>query len=312
MFAIVGVFAHGETLTVATYNVENYTLADRMVEGVYRQNYPKPEAEKQALRAVIHGLKADVLAIEEMGPRPFLTELQHDLKAEGLDYPFGEVLEAADPDRHVAVLSRRKFSTVRGHVDLVHAYFGVKENVKRGLLEVRLATEAGELTFFIVHLKSRITERPDDPESALRRVGEATAVRDEILRTFPAPEQARFIVLGDCNDSRASKTLRFLTRRGKTELAEILPSADGHGEQWTHFYRKETVYSQIDHICVSALLKPAVVGGAARIYDAPETAIASDHRPLVVTLRLERPEAGNQEARNPGGTDPGPISWLRD
>ena len=38
-----------QALTVATYNVENYTIANRMVEGVYRQAYPKPEKERAAL-----------------------------------------------------------------------------------------------------------------------------------------------------------------------------------------------------------------------------------------------------------------------
>ena len=34
-----------QALTIATYNVENYLVADRMVEGVFRPAYPKPEKE---------------------------------------------------------------------------------------------------------------------------------------------------------------------------------------------------------------------------------------------------------------------------
>ena len=68
-----------ETLTVATFNVENYTLADRMVEGVFRQEYPKPEAEKAAVRRVIRAIRPDVLALQEMGAAPFLEVLQRDL-----------------------------------------------------------------------------------------------------------------------------------------------------------------------------------------------------------------------------------------
>ena len=55
-------------------------------------------------------------------------------------------------------------------------YFGQKERVKRGLLEVRFAWGGGELTVFGLHLKSRYTDRPDDPLSAIRRAAEATAV----------------------------------------------------------------------------------------------------------------------------------------
>jgi len=176
-----------ETLTIATYNVENYLVADRMVEGAYRQAYPKPEAEKKALRAVIHSLDADVIALQEMGSRVYLEELQRDLASDGLKYPYAELLEAADADRHVAVLSRRPFASVAKHAELTFSYFGKKETVKRGLLEVRFATEAGEITLFVVHLKSRFTDRPDDLNCALRRQGEATAVRDRVLKVFPDP-----------------------------------------------------------------------------------------------------------------------------
>jgi hypothetical protein len=74
-------------LTVAAYNVENYTIADRMVDGVYRQAYPKPEKEKAALRSVIAGISPDILAVEEMGPQAFLDDFQKELKQSGQDFP---------------------------------------------------------------------------------------------------------------------------------------------------------------------------------------------------------------------------------
>jgi endonuclease/exonuclease/phosphatase family metal-dependent hydrolase len=292
-FALVGLLAFSlrlsaETLTVASYNVENYLATNRMVDGTYRQDYPKPEAAKQALRAVIRALNADVLALEEMGSRAYLEELQRDLAHDGVAYPYAELLEAADADRHVAVFSRRPFAAVAKHTDLAFSYFGTKELVKRGLLEVRLASEAGEVAIFVVHLKSRFTDRTDDPNSALRRLGEATAVRDRVLKAFPEPGAARFLIIGDCNDSAASKPMRALAQKGNTAIAEILPAADSRGETWSHFYHKEQTYSAVDHVLVSAKLKPAVVGGAAKIFDGIEAASASDHRPVSVTLNLVR------------------------
>src|SRR5436190_20095185 len=85
-----------ETLTVASYNIENYGPADRMTEAGFRKDYPKPEAEKQALRRVIRALNADVLALQEMGGQPYLDELRRDLKAEGLDYPHAALATAVD------------------------------------------------------------------------------------------------------------------------------------------------------------------------------------------------------------------------
>ena len=109
---LAAVAARAETITVATYNVENYVAAGRMVDGAYRPAYPKPEAAKEAMRTVIRALRADVLALQEMGPGRYLEELRRDLRAEGLDYPHLALAEAADADRHVAVLSRLPFRRV--------------------------------------------------------------------------------------------------------------------------------------------------------------------------------------------------------
>ena len=277
-----------ETLTIATYNVANYTLAGRFIEGVYMRGYPKTEKEKHALRAVIKEMDADILAIQEMGPQPFLDELRRDLKNEGVDYPFAELIEAADADRHVAVLSRRPFTAVRKHTDLAFKYFDTPQTVKRGMLEVRVKTASGELALFIVHLKSRLTDRKDDPDSAQRRASEALAIRDRLLRLYPKPEagNARFMILGDFNDVRVSRPLEILVKRGRLKISELLAAADSQGEVWTHFYEKRDTYSRVDHILVSAAVKPFVQNGLARIHDGPGVREASDHRPLFVRLNF--------------------------
>ncbi len=287
--------ARAETLTIATYNVENYGPANRMTEAGYRQEYPKPEAEKRALRAVIKGLKADVLVLQEMGGQPYLDELRRDLKAEGTDYPFAVLMNGADADRHVALLSKRPFKSVVPQADLEFVYFSGKERVKRGLLEVTIGTVADDLTIFGVHLKSRFTDRPDDPMSAQRRIGEAVAVRDRVLERVADPARVRFLILGDCNDTKDSKAVQRLMRRGKTQVAELLAAADLRGESWTHAYRKEDSYSRVDHILVSPALRTAVQDGVAHIYDGPGVKEASDHRPVAVTLEL----AGRQPSAAP-------------
>jgi endonuclease/exonuclease/phosphatase family metal-dependent hydrolase len=169
---------------------------------------------------------------------------------------------------------------------LEFSYFGGKERVKRGLLEVTITTEAGDVTIFGVHLKSRFTDRPDDPMSAQRRVAEATAVRDCVLQRVGDPATTRFLILGDCNDTKDSKAVQRLLKRGKTEIATLVPASDTRGDSWTHAYRKEDSYSRVDHILVSAALKPVVRNGVAHIYDGPHVREASDHRPVSVTLEL--------------------------
>jgi endonuclease/exonuclease/phosphatase family metal-dependent hydrolase len=274
----------GEPLSIATYNVENYTLSDRMVEGVYRKAYPKPETDKTALRAVIRQLGVDVLALQEIGGEAFLKELQRDLKGEGVDYPHGVVLKADDEDRMLAVLSKRPFTAVTRHTDLSFKYLEKSTPVKRGLLEVRFAGADGDVTLFVVHLKSRYTEQAEDPQAGLQRTGEATVIRDRVLTVFPQPAAARFLIAGDFNDSRANRPVRAMLDRGKTKITEWLPAADERGHVWTHFFRRDDSYSRVDHVLVSPGLLPKVRGAAARIHDSPEVGRASDHRPVVVVI----------------------------
>lgn len=273
-------------LTVAAYNVENYTIANRLVDGVYREAYPKPEKEKAALRQVIAGIAPDILAVEEMGPPAFLDDFQRELKLAGQDFPHAVLLEAADKDRHVAVLSKVPFKEVRRHAAVPLTYFGQKETVKRGVLEVVFATDEGDFSLFVVHLKSKYTERKDDPESALQRAMEAEAVRDLVLARYPDPTKDRFIICGDWNDTRGTRPVKALQKRGDTEVGELVRAADSRGETWTHNYRREDIYSRIDYLLVSPALKPLVVNGRATIWDGPGVADASDHRPVFLALKL--------------------------
>ena len=288
IWLVVGMLAtvRAETWVLTTYNVENYTLADRMVGGIYQPDYPKPEESKHALRRTIRELSPDVLLLQEVGGRSFLNELQRDLLSEGCPYPQADVLEAADPDRRIAWLARVPPMEVRRHTDLTLPYFGKREAVKRGMIELTFATASGPFTLFVVHLKSRFTDRPDDLNSDVRRGAEATALRNRILERFPDPSIARFLVLGDFNDSRNSRGVRAFLSRGQTQITHLLPAADSRGEVWTHRYAKEDSYSRVDHILVSPGLHPWILEGRARIGDGAHVHEASDHRPVTVTLRM--------------------------
>lgn len=274
------------TFTIATYNVENYTAASRLISAGYRKDYPKPEEAKRALRAVIHGLNADVLILQEMGPPAYFEELRRDLKNEGLDYPHALLVRGPDKDRHVALLSKRPALRLNAHADLSFKYLGTTEKVKRGLLEACWQVGRHEVTIYGLHLKSRFTDRPDDPESGFRRGGEATAIRDFILERHTRPEEEHFLIVGDFNDTKSSRAVRFLSVRGKTPIARLLPAADSRGESWTYYYRKEDRYERVDHILASAAVISAVREGRAWVYDGDGVLKASDHRPVSVTIDL--------------------------
>jgi endonuclease/exonuclease/phosphatase family metal-dependent hydrolase len=163
-----------------------------------------------------------------------------------------------------------------------------RELVRRGVLEVVVALGAREVTLFLVHLKSRYTGDPADPFSAAQREGEAEAVRDLVLRRLPDPNTSRFVILGDCNDTPQSRPLRALARRGDTQIVTVLPVTDARGDGWTHYYRKEEVFSRVDYLMVSPGLR--LVVEKAWIHDSPAVRAASDHRPVLVRLGAEEPK----------------------
>jgi len=273
-------------LVVATYNLENYGPADRRTDHGFERDYPKPEAEKAAARRVIAGLGADILALQEMGPEGTLEELRRDLRSEGTDYGFAATTEAEDGRRRLALLAKTRLRPVSARPAPGFAYLGGRESVKRGILEAVAETPAGDLRIFVLHLKSHLTERPDDPEGAVRRLAEAAAVRDRILEEFSDPARGRFIVLGDCNDGSHSATLRRLERRGTLVVALRLPAADRRGETWTEAWWRGDRYSELDHILVSPALAGCAEGGIAHVYDGDAVGLASDHRPVFVRLAL--------------------------
>jgi len=91
---------------------------DRLVEGQWRKDYPKPEAEKSIIQKNILEVRPDILVIQEIGGKGFLNELKEDLKELGLDYSYSLLMKGEDPVRLTAVLSQLKPRYIKEHDDL--------------------------------------------------------------------------------------------------------------------------------------------------------------------------------------------------
>ena len=288
------------TIRLATYNLRNYVSTGRLVDGQYLKDWPKPEAEKTALRAVIRQAQPDVLAMEEMGDAKELGELQRDLGTEGLVYPYSALVNGPDPDRHVAVLSRLPFAQVHTYENVTYKLGSTTEMAKRGLLEVDFVTAGQPWALYVLHLKSKLPEAGDgatDPLSANHREGEAQAMRDLVRKQQPLTAGARVAVVGDFNDTRDSATLkRFLELDGKP-LLRIAPAADARGQTWTFTYTRADTYERIDFVLLSAALADWQKG-TGRVVDIPASDAASDHRMVWVDLAFPAAGAGDA-AKNP-------------
>tara|TARA_R100000027_G_scaffold9275_4_gene6696 strand:+ start:31068 stop:31958 length:891 start_codon:yes stop_codon:yes gene_type:complete len=278
----------GAEVRVATMNLRNYLVQDRMVDGRWRTNHPKPETEKLALAKAVVEIAPDILAMQEMGPGPFLREFATDLKAAGVDYPYAVLMEADDPDRHLALLSRIPPVEVIQHDDLEFPYEGERIPVKRGLLEVIFPfgeADGQTWSLFVVHLKSRWSDVAADPLSSERRTKEAQAIRNRILDRFP-DGVGRYLIVGDFNDHRSSSTVRRFLSRGSVSISRIVESYDSRGETWTFYYGKKDLYERVDFILSSAALAPFLSGNEGTVFDLQYIRKGTDHRPVYVDLEL--------------------------
>ena len=262
----------GKTVRLASWNVRNYNVCDRMVDETFRKEYPKPEAEKAALRRVLKEISPDVVAFQEMGPRPFLEELQRDLRAEGLDYPFVAQVEGADPARTLALLSKIPFSFVQSHDKLPAQK---TTYVSRGLLEAGFETEGVPWRLYVLHLKSRRTVDKSDPQAQRQRRSEARAIFDKICES----NAADYVVAGDFNDNGRSAAMRAFTGTGRNSTGvRPLPACDRRGEIWTYFYASQEWYQRFDFFLCSPAMAARAKEARGHVADSPDVLKASDHR----------------------------------
>ena len=278
-----------EGLRVMSWNVRNYNLSDRMAKGRFRMDYPKPEEEKAALRAVIAREQPDVLLLQEVGGLPYLRELAEDLLREhGLDYRYQGDLLAEDEVRRLGVISRIPIRLVDPPplAGRSFPYLDTSATVKRGLLVVEVEDAEGRpLTCMTFHLKSRFTEDARDPGGSERREKEARLIRDYLMTLLKEDPERRIVMMGDLNDAYGSQAYDRITRVGGRTILEEVPVQDTHGALWTHFFAKIRQYQQIDFLFVSpSLLVEGAPALRARIVDGPDVMTASDHRPIVVEL----------------------------
>ena len=276
-----------ETFRVVEYNVENYLEVSNGARPA------KSEEAKTAVRETIRGLKPDVLALEEIGGTNALSELQGSLKSEGLDLPYGELVNGSDTNIQVAILSRLPITARRPQTNDFFLLAGRRWRVSRGFAEVDIrVNDRFSFTLMAVHLKSKLTI-PEADEADMR-LEEAKLLRAKIDARLEANPRLNLVVLGDFNDLQDSDTMRTIIGRGSRELTDTRPAerngdaATGTGPvTWTEHYTKEDIYSRIDYILLSRAM--------AREWDRADTFIpvlpnwetASDHRPLVATFIVD-------------------------
>lgn len=283
----------GETFSVGTYNLENYL-------DVAVGTRPAKSAESRAkVRETLRLMRADVLALQEIGRPEALLELRSSLKAEGLDYPHWEHVRGFDTNIFVAVLSRFPIVARRPHTNESYLLEGRRLQVSRGFAEVDIrVNQRYAFTLMAAHLKSRRTSAVAD-ESGMREQ-EALRLREFIDARLRANPRVNLVVLGDFNDTKDTRPIRLLVGTGRSALVDTRP-AEANGDRaekpegrsdprqitWTHYYAREDAYDRVDYLLLSPGMAREWEREQTRVVTIPDWGLASDHRPIVAAFAAE-------------------------
>ena len=275
-----------QEIVVATYNVQNYVSASPKGPGDKYATRAKPEKEIEVLIQIIKEINPDVLGVCEMGSPERFEDFKKRLNAAGLGYVDSEYLQAADEDRHLALVSRFPIVARNSRGDVPYDLNGKPEKVKRGILDVTVQVNPGyQLRLVGVHLKSKL---PAPEGEALIRRMEAQQLRKHLDGILTAAPETNLVCFGDFNDSKNEPPIQEIAgpKKSPGHMADLW-ARDQYGDKWTHYWRTADEYSRLDYLFVSPALFREVVLEKSRVYRSEYWNDASDHRPVFTTITAE-------------------------
>lgn len=250
---------------IATWNLQNYLVQNRFEDGKFRLSYPMPESRKRKIRDLILAENPDVLFLQELGDERFLLELQLDLSARGLVYPYYQFSGFDEARSGLAWLARFPPKEAVFH-DL---------SMRRGVQEIRFQSQSGTVRFFHVHLKSRYSEDPDDRYAHKLRKLEIALLANALDALRSVDPDSQFVIVGDFNTPFQDPLLDAL----KTNWMPV-EATDRLGNPHTYFHRSGSA-DVLDGFwvpCASTL-----AGTSGRILPLPQLC-PSDHRCVIFHL----------------------------
>jgi len=282
--SVLSVPLSAKDVVLASYNLENYLPMERRVDGKLVENAPKPEEEIANVIEALKEIKPDILGLVEIGDEAMLGDFQARLKAAGLDLPHREWVAGADPERHIALLSKFPIVARNSRSDVPFDLDGTRQRIGRGILDVSVQlADNYNLRLLGAHLKSR-RQVPEFDEKSLR-AKEAWLFREHIDGILNANPEENLVLFGDLNDTKNEYPVRELVgATGTRGYMRDLFLTDRYGYRWTHYWSAADVYSRIDYFLVSRGLWPEINMDRSGISSYRKWYKASDHRAIYTTI----------------------------
>jgi len=323
-------------VTIATFNAENlftrYNFKgkktkrkDAKGKWIYRPHTPAeltkavkdgfihdPDLFKKSLKPIrtltaktVRAVKADIVGLQEIENLDTLKKFNREYLKSG-KFKYQMVIDGND-NRYIDVglLSNIPIDALRTH-QFVRK--GRSKTFARDCLEAHFKIDGKSLAVFVNHFTSMMRGRA---KSKYRRVGQSAAVLQILKNRFGSNfGKENFVILGDLNDymvagKEKESGIRSLLESNQMEnVVDRLPP----GDRWTHYYKGDRSYHQLDYLLVSkALAKknksilPVIErrGQPLRVNQKNKPPVvkkffpgikgkakASDHCPVAITLKL--------------------------
>lgn len=288
-----------------SYNTHNFMAADS-------KQIKSPESRRAVIR-MISAIGADIAFLTEVGGQAALTEISQLLTEEGCVYPYHAVVQGPDTTRRIAVLARMAPAEVRHKVSASYSLRGEQVRVRRGFAHCVFKWRNGyALHLLAAHLKSKVYHPLGQTDMRRYEARQLRYVIDDILDAEP---EANILVVGDLNDTPDSSPISTLCNRRRKQQHQLydLRPVDRYAMAWTHLWDTADTYTRIDYAFVSFWALPEIDFEQTLIPFIPDWSVASDHRPVVVTVRpREQPVADgilgrfHRNVRQPDA----PVSFL--
>ncbi len=301
---------------IATFNAENLFARFKFRTGVnpatvsaegWDTNQTKFDkisgSERSLTAAAIKATKADIVGLQEIEAletlRKFLRNFMGSVK-----YPKPILIDSHDPRYiDVALMTKPGFEITRVVTHQYEESSPGKYVFSRDCLECWVQVGSSTLPVFVNHFKSMMEGRA---QTTAKRKRQAEKVADILKDRFGSdPGNQAWVVLGDLNDypdpgGPAPSLAPLVGQPWCVNVIQRLPAS----ERWTHYYKGQNQYKQLDYILLSKSLADANPNAMpeierrglpkrAALYTGPrfpgvgkDEPKASDHCPMAIEINV--------------------------
>lgn len=265
-------------ITLCFYDLESFSSAS-------------PAEKKDWAASTIKRNRAQIVVLAGIKDKTALIELQKSLEG----FVFSNIIEAADNERHLGVISKIKPEKYESLTDIKYKIEETELPVQRGFMHCVFNIEGYKFHLLAADLKDR-TKDPKFNQTDMRRY-EARQLRrlaTEIIKENP---ENNLIILGNLNDTCGMAPIKEIYNRRfdiVKKLFDIRP-IDSLKTSWTYWNTGTDDYERIDYAITTSSMLPELLREKTYISEDEQWPKASRHRPIVVTFTCKDAEHWSKE-----------------